>query len=234
MQKSFNSVLIFFSLISFLSVPAIAQNFDKTDWKLKTEKGNLKVYTRNNKQSDVKEIRIKTTVKASAKKIVAVLNNVEGYPNWVYKCMEAKKIKINSSNDYYYYTKSDFPFPISDRDLVIHSNQWEEESTGYIYSHSKAVADVMSEVDGIVRITVFDGYWKIMPQKDGTVDIDYVALTHPGGSIPAWVVNLGITKGPLETMKNFANLVEVKTKKERRKENREIRRSKRKLLSKKD
>ena len=79
----------------------------------------------------------------------------------------AKKIKIISPNEYYYYTKSDFPFPIADRDLVVLSKQWEDKETGYIYSHSEAAPTMMANEKGTVRVTLFESYWKIMPQKDG-------------------------------------------------------------------
>ena len=200
-------VLVF----SFLfSSNLFAQNFDKKDWKLKTSKKDLKVFTRKSEQSDVKEIRIQTTVNAPLKKIMEVLNDVDGYKKWVYKSMSAKKIKIISPKEYYYYTKSDFPFPIADRDLVVLSKQWEDKKTGYVYSHSEAAPSMMANEKGTVRVTLFESYWKIMPQENGSVKIDYVALTHPGGNIPAWVVNLGITRGPVVTMKQFADLVEGK------------------------
>lgn len=208
MFKSSHILLFTLTCLIGFSSSLVGQNFDKTDWKLKTTKGKLKVYTRSSEHSDFKEIRIKTTVNSSAEKIMNVLNDVASYESWVFKCMEAKKVKIISSNDYYYYTKSDFPFPITDRDLVVRSTQWTDEATGFTYSHSKAAPKMVKEEKGFIRIPEFDSYWKIMPQPNGVVEIDYVAITDPGGNLPAWVVNLGITKGPIETMKRFSNLVE--------------------------
>ncbi|MEM6966352.1 MAG: START domain-containing protein [Bacteroidota bacterium] len=208
MLKSSRIVVLLLTFVVGFSSNLLGQNFDKTDWKLKTTKGKLKVYTRNNEHSDFKEIRITTTVSSSAEKIISVLNDVAGYHKWVFKCMGAKKIKVISSNDYYYYTKSDFPFPITDRDLVVRSTQWTDEATGFIFSHSKAVPKMKGDEKGFIRIPEFDSYWKLMPQPDGTINIDYVAVTDPGGNLPAWVVNLGITKGPVETMKRFTAIVE--------------------------
>ena len=209
MKKSTNTTLITLFLFFAFASNIFAQNFAKSDWKLKTEKGNLKVFTRDNSESEVKEIRIQTSVNAPIEKVLAVLNDVSNYKNWVYKSIDSKKVKIISKNEYYYYSLSDFPFPIADRDLVIHSRQWKDEKTGIYHSQSKAISDSNVELKkGIIRITEFDSHWKIIPQADGTVAIDYVALTHPGGKLPVWVVNLGITKGPVETMKKFAFLLE--------------------------
>ncbi len=209
----YNFLLLILVLFFLFPSNTNAQNFDKTDWKLKTTKGNLKVYTRKNENSDVKEIRITTSINAPLTKVLEVLNDVSKYPKWVFKCMEAKKVKVNSSFDYVYYSKYDFPFPFVDRDIVVHSNQWEDEKNGVLYSHSKATtSDMFLEKKGVVRITLLDAYWKITPQKDGTLAVDYIALTDPAGKLPSWIVNLGITKGSTETLKRFRALVEPQPK----------------------
>lgn len=213
MQKVKHTILFIFSFLFFFTSDINAQNFDKKDWKLKTTKGNLEVYTRKNKGSNIKEIRIKTTLHAPLEKVLDELNNVSNYPKWVFKCMEAKKIKVDSSYDYTYYAKYDFPFPIADRDIVVHSKQWKDEKTGILYSHSKATtSDLFKEEKGVIRITILDAYWKISPQSDGSLAIDYIALTDPAGKIPSWIINLGITKAPVETLKNFRAIVEPKSK----------------------
>lgn len=209
MQKTKYITLLLSCWFFFFTPKLYGQNFGKTDWKLKTSKGNLDVYTRKNKTSNVKEIRIRTSLNASLENVSKILDDVSNYPKWVFKCMEAKKIKINSSSDYFYYAKYDFPFPIVDRDIVVHTKQWKDEKTGALFSNSKATTLATSpEKKGVVRITVLDAYWKITPKSDGTLDIDYIAKTDPGGKLPAWIINLGITKGPIETMKRFRSLVE--------------------------
>jgi len=193
--------LFFFSFFLFFG-KIEAQNFDKTDWQLKTTENNLKLYTRNNDQSGVKEVRIKTEIATSLDKLFAVLGDVSNYEKWVYKCSEAKMIKVISENDYYYYTRSDLPFPLSDRDIVVRSRQWKDKD-GLFYSHSSIIHNMVKTKKGIVRIKEFDAYWKITKKENGILGIDYVVQTHPGGSLPNWAINLGIAKGPIETMKSL-------------------------------
>ena len=40
------------------------------------------------------------------------------------------------------------------------------------------------------------------------LQIEYKVLSNPGGDIPTWLVNLAITKGPTETMKQLIKMVE--------------------------
>ena len=105
-------------------------------------------------------------------------------------------------DSYYYYTRSDLPFPLSDRDIVVRSRQWKDKD-GIYYSHSTLTRNMVNIKKGIVRIQEFDAHWKITQKENGILDIDYVVQTHPGGSLPTWAINLGIAKGPIETMKNL-------------------------------
>lgn len=197
--------IVFFSTFFFFG-KIEAQNFDKTDWKLKTTEKNLKLYTRDSDQSGVKEVRIRTQAATTIEKLLSVLGNVDNYEKWVYKCSEAKMVKVVTEDDYYYYSRYDLPFPLSDRDIVVKSRQWIDKD-GIFYSHSTIKRDMVGIKKGIVRIQEFDAYWKITQIENGILDIDYVVQTHPGGSLPNWAINLGIAKGPIETMKSLLRQV---------------------------
>jgi len=202
MKQRIFLILTTLFLTFIFSTNSYSQNFDKKDWQLKTTDNNLKLYTRSNEQSGVKEVRIRTEITTSIEKLLSVLGNVSNYEKWVYKCSEAKMVKVVSEDDYYYYTRSDLPFPLSDRDIVVRSRQWKDKD-GIFYSRSTLSRNMVETKKGIVRIQEFDAYWKIIQKENGTLDIDYVVQTHPGGSLPSWAINLGIAKGPIETMKNL-------------------------------
>jgi len=188
------------------------QNFTINDpnneWHLTKEKNNIKVYTRKSKSSAIKEIRIKTTMKTSLEELTAYLGDVPKYTKWVYKCSQSKRIKTNSPQDFYYHTTTDMPFPLTDRDLVVHSTQYIDQETGIYYSHSVAAPKEVPVKRGVVRITTFESNWKITPLSNGTVAIDYTALADPAGYLPAWMVNLGVSTGPFITMQQLVAAVE--------------------------
>lgn len=207
MQKNKQIIGLLLFSIFLLFGKTQAQNFDKTDWVLKTKEKNLKLYTRNSDESGVKEVRIRTQISTTLEKLLLVLGNVPNYQKWVYKCSESKMVKVDTNDDYHYYTRYDFPFPLSDRDIVVRSRQWLDKE-GIFYSHATLVKNMVDLKKGIVRIKDFDAHWKIIQREDGVLDIDYVVQTHPGGSLPSWAINLGIAKGPIETMKRLIKEVE--------------------------
>lgn len=173
-----------------------------TEWELVVNKDAINIYTRANPDSGIKEVRVTTQIKIGLTELMTFLGDVPNYPNWVFKCSKANRLATNSEQDYYYYTQTEIPFPLKDRDLVVHSRQW-QDAGGVVHSRSQAAPDYIPRNDNLVRIQYFESNWKITPGQDGMVFIDYTVKTDPGGGIPAWVVNLAITKGPLKTMQQL-------------------------------
>ncbi len=175
---------------------------DGDAWRLTTKDEGIEVYTRKTKNSAFKEIRIKLVIEAPMDEFLHTLNDADHYGDWVFKCSKSYLVESLDEHSYIYYVKTDMPFPIRDRDLVVHAEQWEGPN-GVIYSKSTAMPQRIPEEDGAIRIQKFDAHWEITPLEDDKIKIDYRSKTDPGGMLPAWVVNLGITKGPLESMKRL-------------------------------
>jgi len=152
---------------AFYSTTLPAQNESLKGWVLQEEKTNLKVYTRPDERSGIKEVRIIATIKTTIPSLMAALNDVDGYTEWVYKCEQPKKLTVNSPQDFYYYTKTDLPFPVADRDLVVHSKQWKDAQTGVVYSRSVASPNYISKEKDVVRIQTFESFWHITDDNNG-------------------------------------------------------------------
>ncbi len=191
----------------FSSTTVFAQDSYEPPWELVKEEGNLKVYTRKSFDSEIKELRITTSMKVPLKDFIDALNDADSYKDWVYKCESSSLVQKVSETELYYQIETDFPFPLSDRDLVVHTKQRIDDS-GTFYSNSVASPDKRPEEEGVVRINLYESQWKVTPQNDGSVYIDYNSKVDPAGNIPLWVINLGITVGPVKSMERFTQFVE--------------------------
>lgn len=198
--------LFLFSCYAFIG---ISQNLNESGWKLVNEEDGIIVYTRTTENSPVKEIRIICTVKTTMERMVDFLSDVPLYADWVYKCDTAYQFSEVTSSEFSYYITLDFPFPFDNRDLAVHSHHRIDPTTGAYHSHSATDTLVAYSNDEYIHITEFESTWNIVPTTDGILLVDYQALSNPGGDIPAWLVNLVITKGPLETMRRFASMAET-------------------------
>jgi hypothetical protein len=208
-NKEMKSIKYLFILIAILNAPFYigAGSDAPSDWTLIRQEEGMTVYSRDPDESDIKEIRVTFTVRSTMEKAIEVLADVPAYENWVYKCSHSESIKTINENEFYYYTVSDFPFPFEDRDLVIKSEHWMDDSNGSYHSHSVAVKDIVDEKEGIVRIPTFSSTWSIKPIENQQLQIEYQVNSSAGGIIPTWLVNLAVAKGPLETMIAFKALV---------------------------
>jgi len=194
-------------VMTFFFTDVFAQSSDIPPWELMKEEGPLKVYTRKSQDSDIKELRMTTTMNASITDFIEALNDANSYKEWVYKCESSRLVRRISNTELYYQIETDFPFPLSDRDLVVRTQQ-KFDNFGNFYSDSYACPEHQPEENGVVRIQTFESHWKVIPQSDGSVYIDYNSKVDPAGNIPQWVVNLGLTVGPVKTMERFTQFVE--------------------------
>jgi len=194
-------VLLMFSYI----VPIYGQD---SDWELKSETDNIEVYTRKLEGEKFKEIKILTQCKTSLNAIMAAFDDTEGHKDWVYKSPESYTVERIDEQTLIYYIKSDLPFPATDRDLVIKYTWTQDPETKIISTMSEGVVGKVEEYDANIRVKDFVSTYKLTPQENGWIDIEYYAKMDPAGKLPAWLVNLAVTSGPIKTMEQLFEIIE--------------------------
>jgi hypothetical protein len=175
------------------------------DWILKNNKDGVKVYYR--KTTDVHEVKLTSSIETRMSGIIQLFSEVENYPHWGYRIVESKLLKKISDREQYYYAKIDFPWPLSDRDLIMHTFLEQDSTTKIITAKSKATPGFLPENKDIVRIKTCNTTWKLHPGTSGWMYIEYFIYSNPGGNIPDWAINLGIDVGPRETIKNIRDIL---------------------------
>jgi hypothetical protein len=195
-------ILAFASLFTFH--PVFAQNSD--GWVFKNEKDGIKVYYK--KTSDIHEIKMVTSMKASLSGIVQLLSEVENYPKWGYKLSEAKLLNRVNDKEYYYYSKLDFPWPLSDRDIIVLAKLEQDSVTRRVTSTSYAKPNYLAENKDVVRIKTTTTKWTVIPGAGGWQYVEYYIYSDPGGNIPDWLVNMAIDVGPLETLGSMRTMLQ--------------------------
>lgn len=172
-------------------------------WKLIKEKDGIKIYSRSIEGSSINEIKATFNVKTSMNGLMALLSDVPGFKDWVYRCGEVEELKQTNKYENYYYQRTLVPWPVNDRDLIVYS-LWKQDSiTKIIQIHGKSMPDFIPEKEGVVRIRYFYNSWKLTPIRNGIVRVDYQISVNPAGIIPAWLANLTITEGPYQTCKSI-------------------------------
>lgn len=186
-----------------LTVSLAAATNALPSWQLTKDGGGVQVYTRKVAGSALKEFRAVTTVRAPLPAVLALLDDVPGYRAWFADCKEARAIAPG-----YNYFVNDAPFPIADRDMVIHWTESRDPATGAVVREMHGEADKLPPQKGRVRVPRLDGHWRFTPRADGGVDIEYQLSSDPGGSLPDWAANSAVATAPHKTLLGLKKAVE--------------------------
>lgn len=169
------------------------------NWELKKVENGITIYTRATETSAYKELKAVFQIKSSMSSIIAILNDVEAYPEWVFRCQTSKVLKKNSDQQLIRYQTIVAPWPVDNRDVVVEVKTYQDPKTKIVYQKVNALPDYSPQLKNHVRIREFRATWTLKPLKNGVVEVEYELLVNPAGSIPAWIVNMALVDGPYET-----------------------------------
>jgi hypothetical protein len=168
------------------------------NWKLKQNKDGIEIYTKPLENSNLKGIKVRCALPVTLSQLVTVILDVNTAVEWVYSTKSSSLLKKISAAELYYYSEVSLPWPISNRDFVAHLKVSQDPHSKVVTIDGPVVANYVPEKKDIIRVRNSYGKWVLTPQSNN-VKIEYILETDPGGSLPAWLVNLFVAKGPHET-----------------------------------
>ena len=173
--------------------------FSQKDWTLKTEKNGIKVYTKSFENSPFKAIKTVCTIDASLTKTTAVLLDIKNTGDWVYSTKSAVVLNQISPTELIYYSEINVPWPASNRDFIVRLKVTQDAKTKAVTLLADNLPNHLPTYKNIVRIPQSYSKWVIEPVNANQVKVEYVLQVDPGGSVPAWLINMFATRGPLES-----------------------------------
>ena len=177
------------------------------NWVLEKDKDNIKVWTKETETSNIKSFKAVTIISASVAQMAAVLNDVEAYPKWMADLESTEILNEISENECYYYFEVDAPWPVSNRDNVVHFElTYNNDNSGFKVDVT-GMADYIEEKQDIVRIPKSIGTWQITSISEEKTEVVFEYAADPGGKLPAWAINLFIVDGPFKTLSNLREYV---------------------------
>ncbi|WP_083257206.1 START domain-containing protein [Arcticibacter eurypsychrophilus] len=190
-------------VIFLLLLLPIADAFAQSPWKLNTEKDGIRVFSRTVPDSKVKALKIECVLKTTLSQLVTLLLDVNETDQWVYHTKTCVLVRKVSPSDIYYYAEVSLPWPMENRDFVVHIRVFQNPQTKIVTIDAPSVSDIVPVKKGIVRISHSKGFWKIIPLDQNLVKVEYSLQVDPGGIIPAWMVNTFAAQGPLQSFRNM-------------------------------
>src|SRR5438034_3833336 len=125
--------------------------FSKSNWKLSKDNDGIKVYTADNPKSKFQSIKVECTLEGTFDKLIGILSDVNRHKEWVYNNKTSYILKKNSANDFIYYSETSIPWPMSNRDAIIHLKFNRDSLNRFLNITAVGEANYIAEKDGKVR-----------------------------------------------------------------------------------
>ncbi len=181
--------------------------FAQSDWEEQRSEAGITIYTRDLEDFAFKEFKALTTLDCQPEEIMNLVRDFKNAEQWNYKTVNTEVLKKVSAAEYFVYYEIEMPWPLDNRDLVMHLRFTQNKFTKEARIILQSIHDYIPEKEGLVRIKDGQGFYKLNPTADGKTEVIYQFLTDPGG-IPAWIFNLFITDSPFVTLQNMREEVQ--------------------------
>lgn len=200
-MKTISSIISLFLLCQIL--PA-----QDDGWVPRKNKDGIQVFYRETPENDIKELKIVTHVTCSLSSAVSAINNIDEMPSWVYKCVGTEVLQTESESHFTFSSVTQFPVFFANRELVLTCTTYQDDNL-VVYSRCSNADEVSyPHKKKNIRIDPAISNWKFTPKPGGVITAEYYLLADPGGSIPAWIVNMGLDYGPVRTIRKFKKMVQ--------------------------
>ncbi|MDD3877627.1 MAG: START domain-containing protein [Bacteroidales bacterium] len=188
------------SLIIGIIIVSSGLNLQSQPWTLNFERDDIKVYTRSVSNSKFKEFKGEMTVNSSLSALIGLLDDVSNQPNWLYNCIEARRLRTISRTEGVNYTVITAPWPVTNRDMAIHFKVTQDTNTKIVRIILTGQKDFLPEKEGIVRVPSMKGQWIFAPLSNGSIRVIYQVHSEAGGAIPASIANSIVENTPYNTL----------------------------------
>jgi hypothetical protein len=181
--------------------------FPQRDWTLVSNENWIQIYKSDMSGSNYKRIKVECTIDGSLDKLVRILNDVNNHRNWIYNTKQSYILKRISTNEYYYYTETTLPWPMQNRDAIVHIKFQRDAANQTLNIAAEGQPDYMPEISGKVRVPRSANTWQVTVPAPNKLHIVYIFEAEPGGHIPPWLVNTFVNKGPYESFRKLSELL---------------------------
>ena len=193
---------------AFLHVIAWFLFLQEKDCELRKSAEEIAVYTCKMEDSKINSIQSSFTLSATMAELSKALLELDDFPKWQYKITKTELLKRISKDEFIYRAELETPWPVSNRDLILHVKLSPGTNQGEYYFSALGRPDFIPPREGFVRIPLSEAHWYITVVDQNTLKIKHSILIDPGGSIPAWLMNLSLAEGPFQTFKNLREYLE--------------------------
>jgi hypothetical protein len=175
-------------------------------WVLEQDEGRIQIYTRPVAGSPFREVKATALINAPIARVASVLGDGEGCSEWRAMCQSSEVLGTASDTERYVYQVLDMPWPLSDRDMVIHSIADIDMDAKTVTVQLESAPSKLPEQD-YVRATS-SGQYQIEALGEEQAVFTYIMHTDLGGDLSADLINPRMTASTYDDVKRLQALAE--------------------------
>ena len=160
---------------------------NEAEWTLEKDEEHIQLYTRSVSGSPFLEVKAITLINAPMTKVADAFGDGDGCSAWRALCKSSEVLSTVSDTERYVYLVLDLPWPLSDRDMVIHSTVHIDPASN---TATVQLASASSEhpAKDYVRAES-SGEYTMKAISDEQVEFTYIMHTDLGGNLSPDVIN---------------------------------------------
>jgi len=172
-------------------------------WDLARKSDGIEVYTELPPGSDFKAFYAITHVRATLRQLVAMQLHLASQPDWIQDCEKSELVKRVSDREFYVYYVTHAPWPVDNRDYVLHSVIDQDPASLAVTVHFQGVDNMLGPTKNCVRAAEVKGFWRFTPESGKQVKVEYQVHADPSGNVPAWLANSFVVDQPYRTLQKL-------------------------------
>lgn len=167
-------------------------------WEKSHSDSGLTVYTSKVPNSNLVGFKMTGVVASNVRPLMATLRNVERSAEWTPELINKKTIENISDNEAITYSLNNLPWPLSNRDFILHNKLYLSQDKKLLYVISESVKHKDYPVkDDTVRAWIHYSNIGLRPINDKQTYVEWTLHVDPKGSLPAWLVNFYQSRYPI-------------------------------------
>ncbi len=163
------------------------------EWKVVTRANGIVGYTRPS-GFPIDEVRAVGVVDAPLPALEAVLRDIPAEKRFGYRCAEAYRVDIPgvkaTPDAFPIYYRMQLPYPVQDRDTIWLVRFLYNPLTETLKADLQTLDTNHAERPGIIRMRRGNASFVLRPVDQNHTEIVYTAQCDPGGTLPAFLVNM--------------------------------------------
>jgi hypothetical protein len=174
-------------LITALLATSSTAVSNEAEWTLEKDEEEIQLYTRPVSGSPFLAVKAITLINAPMTKVADAFGDGDGCSAWRALCKSSEVLSMVSETERYVYLVLDLPWPLSDRDMVIHSIA-QIDAASRTATVQLASASSKHPAKDYVRAES-SGEYTIKAISDEQVEFTYIMHTDLGGDLSPDVIN---------------------------------------------